>query len=137
MSEAPRDPMRAAQANMRPAAIKRFYKTVEVREAADGQYALMLDGRGARTPGRNPLAAKSRALMLEVAAEWERQRDTLDPGRHAADPATQLGGRRRLAHDGRDARGSARNMPAPISSATALRSRKRWPNASGSLSIRS
>jgi chaperone required for assembly of F1-ATPase len=79
MSEAPRDPMRAAQANMRPATIKRFYKTVEVREAANGRYALMLDGRGARTPGRNPLAAKSRALMVEVAAEWERQRDKLDP----------------------------------------------------------
>jgi chaperone required for assembly of F1-ATPase len=79
MSEAPRDPMRAAQANMRPAAIKRFYGTVEVREAAGGRHALTLDGRGARTPGRKPLAAKSRALMLEVAAEWERQRETVDP----------------------------------------------------------
>ena len=87
MSEAPRDPMRAAQANMRPAAIKRFYKTVEVREAADGRYALTLDGRGARTPGRNPLAAKSRALMLKVAAEWERQRDTVEP---ADMPLTRL-----------------------------------------------
>ena len=54
MSEAPRDPMRAAQANMRPATIKRFYRTVDVREATGGQHALTLDGRGARTPGRNP-----------------------------------------------------------------------------------
>ena len=38
MSEAPRDPMRAAQANMRPAAIKRFYRAVDVREAANGQH---------------------------------------------------------------------------------------------------
>jgi chaperone required for assembly of F1-ATPase len=78
MSDAPRDPMRAAQANMRPAPVKRFYKAVEVGEA-DGRHALLLDGRRARTPGRNPLAAQSRALMLEVAAEWERQRDTIDP----------------------------------------------------------
>jgi chaperone required for assembly of F1-ATPase len=87
MSEAPRDPMRAAQANMRPATIKRFYRTVDVGEAAGGQHALMLDGRGARTPGRNPLAAKSRALMLKVAAEWERQRETVDP---ADMPLTRL-----------------------------------------------
>ena len=48
--------MRAAQANMRPPPVRRFYKAVEVREA-DGRHALMLDGRRARTPGRNPLAA--------------------------------------------------------------------------------
>jgi len=57
MSEAPHDPMRAAQANMRPTAIKRFYRAVDIREAAGGRHALTLDGRGARTPGRNPLAA--------------------------------------------------------------------------------
>jgi chaperone required for assembly of F1-ATPase len=79
MSEAPRDPMRAAQANMRPATIKRFYRTVDVQEAGGGFHALTLDGRGARTPGRNRLAAKSRALMLKVAAEWERQRETIEP----------------------------------------------------------
>jgi chaperone required for assembly of F1-ATPase len=87
MSEAPRDPMRAAQANMRPAAIRRYYKTVDVRAAASGQHVLMLDGRSARTPGRNPLSAKSRALMLEVAAEWKRQRDTVEP---ADMPLTRL-----------------------------------------------
>ena len=78
--------MRAAQANMRPQPVRRFYEAVEVREA-DGRHALMLDGRRARTPGRNPLAASSRALMLEVAAEWERQRETIDP---ADMPLTRL-----------------------------------------------
>ena len=72
------DPMRAARANMRPAPVRRFYKAVEVREA-DGLHALNLDGRRARTPGRNPLAAKSRAVMLAAAAEWARQGETLDP----------------------------------------------------------
>jgi chaperone required for assembly of F1-ATPase len=87
MSEAPRDPMRAAQANMRPTAIKRFYGNVDVGEATGGQHALTLDGRGARTLGRNPLAAKSRALMLKVAAEWDRQRETIEP---ADMPLTRL-----------------------------------------------
>jgi chaperone required for assembly of F1-ATPase len=86
MSEAPRDPMRAAQANMRPAPVKRFYQAVEVTEQ-DGRFVLSLDGRGARTPGRNPLAAVSRALMLEVAAEWERQHETIEP---AEMPLTRL-----------------------------------------------
>ncbi len=86
MRDAPRDPMRAAQANMRPQPVRRFYEAVEVREA-DGRHALMLDGRRARTPGRNPLAASSRALMLEVAAEWERQREAIDP---ADMPLTRL-----------------------------------------------
>jgi chaperone required for assembly of F1-ATPase len=78
--------MRAAQANMRPPPVSRFYKAVEVREA-DGRHALLLDGRGARTPGRNPLAAHSRALMLEAATEWERQREAIDP---ADMPLTRL-----------------------------------------------
>ena len=37
----------------------------------DGRFVLSLDGRRARTPGRNVLAANSRALMAEAAAEWE------------------------------------------------------------------
>ena len=56
--------MRAAQANMRPPPVGRFYKAVEVREA-DGRHALMLDGRGARTPGRNPLVARQPAAHAQ------------------------------------------------------------------------
>jgi len=79
--------MRAAQANMRPAAIRRFYQSVETREAEDGAYALLLDGRPARTPGRNRLAALSLPLMQRVAEEWERQRETIEP---ADMPLTRL-----------------------------------------------
>jgi chaperone required for assembly of F1-ATPase len=86
MNDAPRDPMRAAQANMRSQPVKRFYKTAEVSEEG-GRFVLSLDGRHARTPGRNPLAAQSRALMLEVAEEWNRQRETIEP---TAMPLTRL-----------------------------------------------
>jgi chaperone required for assembly of F1-ATPase len=75
----PRDPMRAAQANTRQPTVRRFYKTVEVREAEGGGFALMLDGRAARTPGRNRLAARRRPLMERVAEEWARQGETVDP----------------------------------------------------------
>jgi chaperone required for assembly of F1-ATPase len=85
-TEAPRNPMRAAQANMRPQPIGRFYKAVEVTEE-DGLFVLSLDGRRARSPGRNPLVAHSRIVMAHVAEEWERQRETIDP---AEMPLTRL-----------------------------------------------
>ncbi len=81
------DPMRAAQANMRQPTIKRFYKEAQVREAEGGGFELTLDGRPARTPGKNRLAAASRALMGLVAEEWARQGDTVDP---ADMPVTRL-----------------------------------------------
>ena len=87
MSETPVDPMRAAQANMRQRAVRRFYKTASVRELAEGRHELILDGRSARTPGRNPLAAASREVMARLAEEWERQGETLDP---ADMPLTRL-----------------------------------------------
>jgi chaperone required for assembly of F1-ATPase len=70
--------MRAAQANMRPQAVKRFYKAAGIEEET-GRFVLSLDGRRARTPGRNFVAAQSRPLMLRVAEEWNRQRETIDP----------------------------------------------------------
>ncbi len=78
MSEGPGDPMRAAQANMRRPTVRRFYRSVEVREDEDGRRILTLDGRGARTPAGAALAAPSREVMLRVAEEWRRQEETLD-----------------------------------------------------------
>jgi len=81
-----KNPMRAAQAAMRPAPVRRFYKTVGVREA-EGGHALTLDGRIARTPGKKRLAARSHAMMERVAEEWARQGPALDP---ADMPLTRL-----------------------------------------------
>jgi chaperone required for assembly of F1-ATPase len=80
------DPVRAARANTRPEPVKRFYKTVGVREEGGG-FVLTLDGRVARTPGKRKLVAKSRALMERAAEEWARQGETLDP---ADMPTTRL-----------------------------------------------
>jgi chaperone required for assembly of F1-ATPase len=82
----PRDPMKAAQAGMRPALPARFYALATV-EARDGAYHLLLDGKGARTPARQPLAAQARALAEALAAEWNAQGALIDP---AQMPLTRL-----------------------------------------------
>src|SRR5450432_739592 len=68
--------MRAAQASMRPATIKRFFKAADVAETADG-FALTLDGRQARTPKKRPLAMPTRTLAEALAAEWKGQGEAL------------------------------------------------------------
>jgi chaperone required for assembly of F1-ATPase len=88
MSEdySPGDPMRAAQKNMRPVVLKRFYENASVAPTDDG-FALRLDGRGARTPGKRPLAFPTRALAELVAREWAGQGAAIDP---RSMPATRI-----------------------------------------------
>ena len=87
MPEETRDPMRAAQANMRPPTLRRFYKRAEVVAVEGGGFALRLDGRGARTPGKRPLVAPTRAAAELIAAEWAAQGETIEP---TSMPATRL-----------------------------------------------
>ena len=75
-----RDPGRAARQNMRRALPKRFYQTVSLGETAGG-YALLLDGRPARTPGKNLLALPTRAAAASLAAEWQSAGEHIDPAR--------------------------------------------------------
>ncbi len=49
--------------------------------------ASLLDGRPVKTPARRPLAAPTRALAEAIAAEWEAQRDVIDPAKM---PLTRL-----------------------------------------------
>jgi chaperone required for assembly of F1-ATPase len=58
--------------------VKRVYKTVAVAPR-DGGHAVTLDGRGAKTPGRKPLALPNAALADAVAAEWDAQADDIVP----------------------------------------------------------
>ena len=87
MSERPRPDAGGAGAICAAGAVRRFYEKADVARGADGLYALTLDGRAARTPGKNRLAAASRAADGEVAEEWARQGETIDP---ADMPLTRL-----------------------------------------------
>ncbi len=71
---------------MRPRLRARFYRDVAVSETPDG-FAILLDGRPVRTPARKVLAAPSRRLAEAIAAEWDAQRETIDP---AQMPLTRL-----------------------------------------------
>ena len=81
-----RGPMQRAQAAMRPPLPKRFYKEARAVER-DGAFVLELDGKAARTPARNALAAPNRAIGELLAAEWNALGEIIDPLRM---PLTRL-----------------------------------------------
>ncbi len=80
------DPLTAARRGARPALRPRFYAAAGVQEAGDG-YAVTLDGQPVRTPARRPLAAPKLALAQAIAAEWDAQREVIDPAKM---PLTRL-----------------------------------------------
>lgn len=56
---------------------KRFYKTASAA-AAEGGFAVELDGRPIKTPAKATLLLPSEALATAIAAEWAGQGETLD-----------------------------------------------------------
>lgn len=58
--------------------MKRFWKEVAIA-AGDKGFAIELDGRPVRTPGRAPLAVPTAALAEAIADEWRAVTDTIDP----------------------------------------------------------
>lgn len=58
--------------------MKRFYKTASA-EPVDGGHAILLDGRGVKTPKRASLILPTSALAHSVVAEWDAQGDDVDP----------------------------------------------------------
>jgi chaperone required for assembly of F1-ATPase len=80
------DPIEAARRLTTPVRQKRFYKSVEMVEDADG-FTLRLDGKRAVTPGRKPLAVPDRRLADAIAAEWAAQGEFIDP---SSMPVTRL-----------------------------------------------
>lgn len=57
---------------------KRFWKTVDIIEA-DGGFAVVLDGRGVKTPAKRALHVPTRAMAEVIAAEWDAQQDLINP----------------------------------------------------------
>ena len=82
----PIDPTEAARRAVRPTLRRRFYAEVTIAERPEG-FVVALDGRPVQTPSRRALAAPTRALGEAVAAEWQAQRDVIDP---ATMPLTRL-----------------------------------------------
>jgi chaperone required for assembly of F1-ATPase len=83
---APLDPVQAARRAMRPHLRRRLYRRAEV-EDTNGEFRVVLDGRLVKTPARRTLAAPKRALAQALAAEWDAQRDVIDPAKM---PLTRL-----------------------------------------------
>lgn len=93
----------------RPALSRRFYTAATVAAVASDDAAeaapaaapadprarplraqgwrVLIDGRGLRTPAKRELAVPTRALAAAIAAEWEAQRETIDP---SSMPLTRL-----------------------------------------------
>jgi chaperone required for assembly of F1-ATPase len=74
----PLDPNESVRRSSRAQQRSRFYQAAGV-EAAAGGFAVLLDGRGVRTPAKRPLVAPVAAIAQAIAAEWDAQTDAIDP----------------------------------------------------------
>jgi chaperone required for assembly of F1-ATPase len=72
------DPEESVRRGTRTPQRKRFYKQAGTAEA-DGGFAVTLDGKPIRTPSGRHVVAPTRAIADAIAAEWEAQRETIDP----------------------------------------------------------
>jgi chaperone required for assembly of F1-ATPase len=82
----PESPVEAARRDLRVRLRRRFYDWATVAATADG-YAVRLDDKPVRTPAGRLLATPTSALAQAIAAEWEAQRDVIDPAKM---PLTRL-----------------------------------------------
>jgi chaperone required for assembly of F1-ATPase len=80
------NPIEAVRRTLRPALPRRFYATAATAAVAEG-HAVRLDGKPVRTPAGRLLAAPTLALAQAIAAEWDAQRDVIDPAKM---PLTRL-----------------------------------------------
>jgi chaperone required for assembly of F1-ATPase len=80
------DPIAVAQRLARPEPPRRFYGAATAGPHGEG-FAVLLDGKVALTPARQPLAVAGRQVADALAAEWEAQGERLDP---AAMPLTRI-----------------------------------------------
>jgi chaperone required for assembly of F1-ATPase len=80
------DPVRAARAASAPKRPKRFYADVAIARRDEG-FALLLDGKLARTKLRHPLVAETEGVAALLAAEWAAQGEFIVP---ATMPVTRM-----------------------------------------------
>jgi chaperone required for assembly of F1-ATPase len=77
--QSPLDPQEAARRAARAPQRKRFYAKAGVGGAEGGGFTVTLDNRPIRTPSGRVITIPSRAIAEAVAAEWEAQKETIDP----------------------------------------------------------
>src|ERR1700761_5958599 len=80
------NPIEAARRAARPGVPRRFYTRANAASEA-GAYAVRLDDKAVHTPAHRTLAAPTLALAQAIAAEWQAQREVIDP---SAMPLTRL-----------------------------------------------
>jgi chaperone required for assembly of F1-ATPase len=68
----------SGQQSQKIALRKRFYTRAEAAPFED-QFAVLLDGKPVLTPAKNRLALPTLAAAEDVAAEWQAQKDEIDP----------------------------------------------------------
>jgi len=76
--QSPLDPQEAARRGSHTPRRKRFYAMAGVAEA-DGGFSVTLDGKPIRTPSGRIVSVPVRELADAIAAEWEAQRENIDP----------------------------------------------------------
>ncbi|GAB4537241.1 MAG: ATP12 family chaperone protein [Roseibium sp.] len=84
--DAAKDPEQRARELSKRELPKRFYKEAS-HAAVDGGFAIHLDGRPVKTPGKALLVLPSEALGAAVASEWAAQEKEINP---AAMPLTRI-----------------------------------------------
>lgn len=72
------DPVKRAQNQMKAPLAKRFYERVDVQEGPEG-FAVHLDGKPVRTPGKAMLLLPTERAAKLVADEFSAQGETIDP----------------------------------------------------------
>jgi chaperone required for assembly of F1-ATPase len=76
--KSPLDPQEAVRRATRAPRRKRFYGKADVAEA-DGGFTVALDGKPIKTPSGRVVAVPKRAIAEAMVAEWEAQKETIDP----------------------------------------------------------
>src|ERR1700759_987687 len=74
----PLDPEEATRPATRGPRRKRFYAQAGVAEPPKG-FGINLDGKPVRTPSRRLLTAPTREIAKAIAAEWDAQKEFIDP----------------------------------------------------------
>jgi chaperone required for assembly of F1-ATPase len=76
--QSPLDPEEKVRRSVRVPQRKRFYEHAGITETPGG-FSITLDGKPIRTPSRHPLAAPTRGIAEAMAAEWDAQKEIIDP----------------------------------------------------------